>query len=404
MSIVIVGSSVTGIRTAQALRRHGVETAITVLDEDPFPPYDKPPLSKGVLAAAGDGEPVPLLTPGELAALDLDLRLGVRVIGLDPVRQTLRCDDGGETAYTRLVIATGVTPRTLPGADSLIGVHTLRRFTDASALRAQLPAAERIVVVGAGFIGSEFASAALEYGAQVAIVEAQETPMAHLLGAEVGAELARLHRINGVELHAGVRFAGFEGSGRVSGVALADGRVLPADLVVVGIGARPATDWLAGSGLPIDDGIACDENLRVTGFPGIYAAGDVASRQHPIYRTALRIEHWTNAGEHAEAVAADIAAVPAPPAQLPYVWSDQYGKRIQIIGRPALGHPSAVHGTVDTHRFVAVYADDSGVAVGALAVDDPRALMKCRKAITNGHLVDDLGLDDIGSLPASRSR
>jgi NADPH-dependent 2,4-dienoyl-CoA reductase/sulfur reductase-like enzyme len=167
--------------------------------------------------------------------------------------------------------------------------------------------------------------------------------------------------------------------------------VLPADLVVVGIGARPATDWLAGSGLPVTDGVDCDTRLRVVGFPEIHAAGDVARWPHPLYDVPMRIEHWTNANEHAAVVAADLTGGPAPRAQLPYVWSDQYGHRIQIVGRPGLGR--LARRARDAHdHLIALYADDNGVVVGAVVVDDPRAFMKIRKAILARSLVGDLSL------------
>jgi len=385
VAIVIVGASVAGVRTAQALRGQGFDGTLTVIGEERHHPYDKPPLSKEMLVPSGEGAPVPLLSSDELASFDV--RLGTRATGLDPERRVVLVESGDEIPFTRLVIATGVTPRTLPGAPA--GVYTLRCAEDAQALRAELKNASRAVVIGAGFIGAEFASAAIAHGVHVSIVEAQDTPMAHILGAEVGGMLAKLHELNGVEVHAGARFDRFEGGARVSGVALADGRVLQADLVVVGIGARPATDWLAGSGLPVDDGVVCDEKLRVRGFPGIYAAGDVARWPHPHYSTDLRIEHWTNAGEHGTIVAADILGKPAPRPQVPYVWSDQYGRRIQIVGRPAAGRPAFVDGSVEEERFMAVYADGESV-VGALVVDDPRAMMKCRKAIAGGLNVDDL--------------
>ena len=217
--------------------------------------------------------------------------------------------------------------------------------------------------------------------------------MAHLFGPRVGGMLAGLHQAHGVTLHAGTRFSRFtaDNDRRVTGVVLSNGRVLPADLVVVGIGSFPATDWLTSSGLPVRDGVECDAGLRVTGAPGVYAAGDVARRHHPIYGTPLRIEHWTNAGEHAEIVAAGIVGDPTPRAQVPYVWSDQYGRRIQVIGRPAAGELRALHGGIDEESLTAVYAGPAGAVIGAVVVDDPQALVKCRKAIRAGAAVSDLG-------------
>jgi NADPH-dependent 2,4-dienoyl-CoA reductase/sulfur reductase-like enzyme len=246
-------------------------------------------------------------------------------------------------------------------------------------------------VVGAGFIGAEFASAARAAGCPVTIVEAQDVPMAHILGARVGGLLAELHADNGVRLLTGARFDHFEHDDAVRGVALADGTVQPADLVVVGIGARPATDWLIDSGLPIADGVECDEHLRVIGFPDVYAAGDVARWPHALYSTPLRIEHWTNANEHGAHVAASITGSALPRAQVPYVWSDQYGHRIQIVGRPADGDLAYCSGTA-ADRLTAVYTDPSERIVGALVVDAPRTMMKIRRGIAAGAALSDLAL------------
>ena len=306
MAVVIVGTSVAGIRTAQALRMHGYAGTITLVGEEVHPPYDKPPLSKQHLIT---GTPVALVAPDDLAALDLDLRLGVRASALDPQARIVHLADGGELSYATLVIATGVRPRTLPGAESIAGVHTIRTADDAAALRAALAKQPRVVVVGGGFIGSEFASAAREFGCDVSIIEAQPTPMAAVLGPRVGAALSELHRLNGVNLRTGVSFDHFEltASGAVAGVVCSDGSSLPAELVVVGIGAVPATEWLASSGLPLDNGVACDDSLHVLGYDDIYAVGDVASWPHGLYGgRRLRIEHWTNANEHAAIVAAGL--------------------------------------------------------------------------------------------------
>jgi NADPH-dependent 2,4-dienoyl-CoA reductase/sulfur reductase-like enzyme len=397
VSILIVGASVAGIRTAQALRMQGYSGDVTLIGEELHHPYDKPPLSKEMLAR-GESGPVALLTGDELDALNVTLHLGACATRLDPIARTVETDDGSRFGYSELVIATGVNPRTLPGPTPA-GVHTIRTADDAMALRSQLLNSPAVVVIGAGFIGAEFASAAREYGCQVCVVEIQETPMAHILGPEVGGLLAQLHQVHGVELLTGVGFDHYNGTDRVSGVVLTDGRVLPADLVVVGIGTVPATGWLESSGLPISDGVECDENLRVVGFPHIHAAGDVARWPHPLYGFPLRIEHWTNANEHGALVAADILDKPHPAAQVPYVWSDQYGHRIQLSGRPGLGRLNRVQGTADDH-LVALYADDDHIVVGAVVVDNPRAFLKVRKAIARRVTVDEIELPSV-ALPAA---
>jgi NADPH-dependent 2,4-dienoyl-CoA reductase/sulfur reductase-like enzyme len=390
VSILIVGASVAGIRTAQALRMQGHDGRITLIGEELHHPYDKPPLSKEMLGRGDGAAPVALLTTDDLAALDVDLQLGVRARSLDAESRIVEAEDGRRFGYTQLVIATGVVPRTLPGA-ALPGVHTIRTADDALALRTALVGSPNVVVIGAGFIGAEFASAARDYGCAVSVVEMQDVPMAHILGPQVGDLLAELHRARGVELYTGVGFDHFEGDARVTGVALTDGRVLPAALVVVGIGAQPATGWLESSGLPIADGVECDDHLRVLGFPDIHAAGDVARWPHPLYGFPVRIEHWTNANEHGAIVAADILGKPGQAAQLPYVWSDQYGHRIQMAGRPSLGTVFKIQGTAEDH-LVALYADENSIVVGAVVVDDPRAFMKIRKAIVKRVPVADVEL------------
>ncbi|WP_405467374.1 NAD(P)/FAD-dependent oxidoreductase [Streptomyces canus] len=397
MSVLIIGASVAGVRTAQALRQRGYQERITLLGEERQQPYDKTALSKEVLAADLPGEPPVLLSKQQADELGIELVLGVRALGLDTSRRRVLTDAGEPLPFERLVIATGVTPRTLPGTRELAGVHTLRTADDALALRAELDRGPRVVVIGAGFIGAEFAAAARARGLEVCVVEAQPTPMAHLFGARVGRMLAGLHTVNGVTVEAGTGFARFadDGRGRVAGVVLADGRTLPAELVVVGIGARPATDWLESSGLDLRDGVECDAALRVAGAPGLHAAGDVARRYHPLYGKPLRIEHWTNAGEHADIVAADILGQPEPRTQVPYVWSDQYGRRIQIAGRPGEGRLAGLRGGVEDGELTAAYADEAGRAVGAVVVDDPRAFMSCRKAVTAGADAAGLGLDPV---------
>lgn len=397
MTVVVVGASVAGIRTAQALRMQGYDGALTIIGAEVHLPYDKPPLSKEVLTGETPGA---LISKEQLAALSVDLRLGVRATSLDPQGRVVETSDGGSVAYTTLVIATGMTPRMLPGIEPPAGVHTMRTVDDALALREALLARATVVVIGAGFIGAEFASAARHHDCAVSIVEPQPTPMAHLLGEAVGAALAQLHIRNGVFLHTGVTVDRFETTdgGRVQAVVLGHGQRLPADVVVVGIGATPATGWLESSGLPLSDGVECDDQLRVRGYPDVFAAGDVARWPHALYGQSLRIEHWSNANEHAAIVAAGVLGKPVPAPQVPYVWSDQYGHRIQIIGRPAIGELVSMTGSAEDH-LTAVYADGAGAVVGAVVVDDPRKMLQFRKAIMKHAPASELVPADAGSAP-----
>ncbi|MBS42455.1 MAG: p-cumate dioxygenase [Nocardioides sp.] len=392
VKILVVGTSVAGTRTAQALRSRGFDGELVLLGEEVHLPYDRPPLSKELLAPDASDE-APLLVPRDaLDALELRLELGQRATSLDPRSRVVTTDDGSEHPYDRLVVATGADARRLPGTDGLGGVHTLRTWDDARALQQALPAARSVVVVGASFIGAELASAAAARGTSVTLVEMQPVPLAHVLGPEVGGRLAAIHEESGSTLLTGVGVAALEGDAHVTGVVLTDGRRLPADLVVVGVGAVPRTEWLEGSGVVVADGVRCSEDLRAEGVDDVWAAGDVARRTHPLDGVDGRVEHWTNANEHADVVAASITGGPAPPPAPPYVWSDQYGHRIQIVGRPALGALVHVAGTLGGGDLVAAYADPTGVLVGAVVVDDPRALMRCRKAVTRRAAWTDSGL------------
>jgi NADPH-dependent 2,4-dienoyl-CoA reductase/sulfur reductase-like enzyme len=387
--IVIAGGSIAGFRCAQALRARGYDQEIVLVEREPFVPYDKPPLTKSMLDVESPADPPALAGHDELDALRLDLRLSTSVVAVDTQARTVDLSDGSTVAYSHFVVATGLVARTLPGADRLDGIFTVRSATDSIALRKELEQARHAVVVGAGFIGAEFAAAARKRGVEVTIVEVMDEPLAHLLGTEIGHRFAELHRAHGVEVLLGAAVVDFIGDQRVEGVRLADGRHLDTDLVVIGIGARPALEWLDGSGVPTEDGLLCDEHLRVIGFPGVYAAGDVARWPHRLYSTPSRIEHWTNANEHGDLVAATILGQDPSPAQVPYVWSDQYDQRVQIVGRPAAGELERII-EAEEGRWAAVYADPAGVVVGAVAMSQPRVLMKCRKAIGAAALASSL--------------
>jgi NADPH-dependent 2,4-dienoyl-CoA reductase/sulfur reductase-like enzyme len=389
--ILIVGASIAGVRTAQALRRGGFRDTITIVGEEPHHPYDRPPLSKQVLVT-GIADAYPhLLDPDQaIDALDADIRLGVRATRLDPAERTVSLDTGASVSYDELVIATGGVPRALPIAIPQ-GVVTLRTLDDAGQLGSALRSRARLVIVGGGFIGAEVASAARNHGCDVTIVEAQAAPLAQTLGTEVGSALGQMMVAAGVNLITGASVTQISGDDKVDAVILGDGRRLPAEIVLVGIGARPATDWLSGSGLDITDGVACDERLRARGVSGVHAAGDVARWPHPLYGETLRIEHWTNAHEHAEIVAADLLGQPAPAPTLPYVWSDQFGHRIQIVGRPGAGSLARMTGDART-GLVAIYADDNGRAVGGVVTDAPRLFMAVRRAVAKREAAEAIAL------------
>jgi NADPH-dependent 2,4-dienoyl-CoA reductase/sulfur reductase-like enzyme len=390
-ALVIVGSSLAGLRAAQAARRAGYDGPLILLGGEEHPPYDRPPLSKAFLDAGEGGGASPVFHPEDelCEQLGLQLRLGTWATGLDAERRVLTVDGpsgSDELEYGSLVIATGASPRTLPGTQGLAGVRTLRTLDDAAAIRAALDARARTVVVGAGFIGSEVASAARKRGLAVTVLEALPVPLVRAVGEAAGRACAELHRAHGTDLRCGVKVTGLEQSaGRVVGVSLDDGTTVPADLVVVGTGVVPCTGWLAGSGVRLherDGGIVCDETLA-TGLPGVYAAGDVAHFPHPLFDGMLmRLEHWTNAAEQG-ALAAKNALNPAeaaPAAGVPYFWSDWYDSRIQFVGVPSADEVRMVSAELGEDRLLALYRRGERVT-GCLTIDRPAQVMRFRRMI-----------------------
>ncbi|WP_162466919.1 FAD-dependent oxidoreductase [Streptomyces taklimakanensis] len=389
--VVIVGASVGGSRVASGLRQAGYTGSIALVDPDPDAPYDRPPLSKQVLA--GDWTP-DRASLGGAEQWRAEWHTAAAA-ALDPARRVLRLDTGDELEYDRLVLACGAAPRTLPDMPRR-GVHLLRTLADCHALRADLDrigSGGRLVVVGGGFIGAEVASTARSRGIGTTVVEALPAPLSGLLGEEVARELALLHEDNGVRLLCGVSVAGLVGDPVVTGVTLTDGRTLPADAVVVGIGVRPNTDWLAGSGVALDDdgGVLCDEHCAVDADRTVYAIGDVARCHDPLLRRHLRVEHWTNAVEQADVVVRGIVG-PAPVAYRHefFVWSDQYGGKITLLGRPDPGDDvTVVRGAGPLRRFAVAYR--RGARLGAaLTVNWPKALVAARRSLAAPSGADDV--------------
>ncbi|MFE1341177.1 NAD(P)/FAD-dependent oxidoreductase [Streptomyces sp. NPDC058733] len=384
MSITVVGASLAGLSTVRALRAEGYDGGIFVVGEERHLPYDRPPLSKDFLKGDIDADALALGDADEYDSLGVEWLLGERAVRLDPADCSLTLSGGRRLRTDGVVIATGASPRTLPGTDGLAGVHTLRTLDDARALRAELlDGLPRVVVIGAGFIGAEVASTAHRLGLHVTVVEALDVPLERQLGRTMGLVCASLHTDHGVRLLTGTGVAGLTGTERVTGVRLADGRELPADIVVVGVGVRPATDWLAGSGVPVDDGVVCDAGCA-TGIPGVVAVGDVARCPHPFTGRHARIEHWSNAGEQARTAARTLlTGVPAAaPVTAPYFWSDQYQVRIQLAGHVAPGaEPEIVDGDVDSRTFTAVYRR-ADIPVAVLSLNQPKLFNRLRRSLT----------------------
>jgi len=389
--LVVVGASLAGLRAVQAARRAGHEGPIILIGSEEHLPYDRPPLSKAYLGATGT--PDHFVTEQDLAALEVDLRLGCTAESLDPGRKVVVAA-GVDIAYDSLVVATGASPRSAPGIPDLDGIVTLRTLDDANDIRRRLRAGIEVVVVGAGFIGSEIASSVAGRGIGVTLLDAAPVPLVRAVGETVGAALARLHGRNGVRLIQGARIVEVgSGRGRVTGVMLATGEWIPADLVVVGVGAAPATAWLGGSGVglhPADGGLLCDEYLE-TSVADVYGAGDVTHWPNATFDVTMRLENWTNAADQGGRAGAN--AVVSRQARtaystVPYFWSDWYGSRIQFVGYAAADDVDFVEGGPDEGRFVAFYTSGERL-VGVATLNQPRKIMKFRRLIRDRATVTD---------------
>jgi NADPH-dependent 2,4-dienoyl-CoA reductase/sulfur reductase-like enzyme len=336
-------------------------------------------LSKKLLAGEWEPDRIALRNRDELDSLGATWRLGVPATGLDVETRRVTIADGSEIAFDGLVIATGAAPRRLSGQADHRHVVELRTLDDSLDLRARLrDGTARVVVIGAGFIGLEVAATARRLGNSVVVLEGAPAPLIRGLGAEMGAACAAVHADHGVEIHCGVAVASLEDTG----VLLGDGELVPADVVVVGIGVAPVTDWLIGSGLEVRDGVVCDSMLNA-GVPRVYAAGDVARWQNPLFGEEMRVEHWTNAAEQGAAAASNLLAESRGEpgeayAPVPFFWSDQYDRRIQFLGRAAADDDVAiVAGSIDERSFLALYGR-GGLLHGVLGMNLPRLVMKFR--------------------------
>jgi NADPH-dependent 2,4-dienoyl-CoA reductase/sulfur reductase-like enzyme len=382
-TVVVVGASLAGLRATEALRRDGYDGRIVLVGAEPHLPYDRPPLSKQLLAGEWEAQELGLRR-ASYDELELDLRLGVRATGLDVGGRVVTLDDGEELSFDGALLATGATPRTLPGTPELDGIFVLRTVDDALDLRARLDAHPRVVVIGAGFIGSEVAATCRGRGLQVTVLEALPAPHERGLWETLRMGSGDLHRDQRVDLRLGVGVSAIEGEGRVERVRLDDGSTVDADIVVVGVGVVPVTEWLEGSGLTLDNGVVCDETLLAA--PGIVAAGDVARWPNPMFDGELmRLEHWTNAAEQGVAAARRLLVpddgTPEPYAPVPFVWSDQYDRKIQTVGHfRGDDEMEVVHGSLAERRFVAVFGR-GGRLVGALGFSMPAKVMQYRKMI-----------------------
>jgi 3-phenylpropionate/trans-cinnamate dioxygenase ferredoxin reductase subunit len=401
-TFVIVGASLAGASAAVALRKRGFEGRIVLIGEEPERPYERPELSKKYLRGEIEA-PVFVQDDAFYADADIELLTGERVDSVDPRSRRVRTKRRTVT-FDGLVLATGAAPRTLdvPGAE-LDGVVTLRSIADADGIRERSAAAESVVVVGGGWIGSEVAASLRQLGRAVTLVTPTGTPLERVLGPEVGEVYRRAHEANGVELAMRTTVAGFTGKGRVEAVTTTDGRRIAADLVVVGVGAAARTELAASAGLDIDNGIAVDEQLQ-SSVPGIYAAGDVANAWHPFYRTRLRVEHWDNARRQGRQAAANLLGRGEAYDRIPYFYSDQYDLGMEYTGFATRWDEVVFRGNPDAREFVAFWIADGRVVAGMNmnvwdAAPAIERLVRSRAAVDQARLTDPtLPLEELGAV------
>ncbi|PBC39484.1 FAD-dependent oxidoreductase [Rhodococcus sp. ACS1] len=377
--IVVVGAGLAGVRTAEELRRGGFDGELMVIGDEPHLPYDRPPLSKDFVR--GENDDTTLRPRDFFDEQRIDLRLGVRAQTLDTANREVTLSDGTAVSFDELIVATGLRPRRLSDAAGLTGVHVLRSVDDSRALRAEIVPGGRALIIGAGFIGCEVAASLRARGMNVVLVEPQPTPLASVLGEQVGALVARLHTGEGVDVRVGVGVRELRGADSVTGAVLSDGTELDVNLVVVGIGSVPVTDWLDGSGVRVENGVLCDGAGR-TSAPHIWAVGDVAAWETAGGRCA-RLEHWTNAGEQAKVLAGALLGSGTEIIDpVPYFWSDQYGVKIQALG--AVRAEDTVHVVRDDGRKFLAYYERAGRLTGVVGAGLPGQVMKARMKIAAG--------------------
>ncbi|MFC9970417.1 NAD(P)/FAD-dependent oxidoreductase [Spirillospora sp. NPDC127200] len=395
--VVIIGASLAGAKAAQALRLdHGYDRPITLVGDEPHLPYQRPALSKGRLLGTTEARELDVLEPGFYPDQDVTLALGAPATGLDLDARRVRTADGAEFAFSRVLIATGARARRLdlPGAD-LDGVHYLRSRDDGDRLGAALRAAGHVVVIGAGWIGSELAAACRALGKGVTVIDPLPAPLYNVLGDRIGGLFARRHRDNGVDLRTGDGVDAIIGTRAVEAVRTTTGRLIPADLVIVGVGGAPNTGLAEAAGLRVHDGIVADEHLR-TSHPAAVTAGDVARHRHPRYLNPVRIEHWDNAVVHGTAAAATLVGEPVTIDHVPYFFSTQYGSTLEYVGNPSGWDRVVTRGDFDTPGFTAFWLDQD-VPVAAMTLDNWGAADHLRALVAAARPIDQRLLADTGT-------
>ncbi|GAA5119529.1 NAD(P)/FAD-dependent oxidoreductase [Haloechinothrix salitolerans] len=400
---IVVGTGIAGATAALTLRSTGYEGPIVLIGEEPDEPYRKPPLSKDVLRGTMPFERTRLRAPDTWEKQDIELRTGERVTDVDVLARKLALDGGERLDYELLLLATGGSPRPLPIADGLDGVHMLRSASDVPALRDRLNDGSRVLVIGAGLIGAEVAATARSRGCDVTMLEAEPTPLSRLLPPRIARVYAELHRSHGVELHTGVDVVSLERTADGLVTRDADGRDWTADTVVVAIGMVPNTELAERAGIAVDNGILVDEYFE-TSVPGVYAAGDVANQPNVLLGGRQRIEHWQSAQEQGAAAARNMLGDRTPFSQVPWCWSDQYGVNLQVAGWPVVTDDVSIRGDLDALNFTAVFHRD-GRLVGAVGVNRAKEIRALRKLISTAPGADPALLadeaTDLGTLASS---
>ena len=389
--VVVVGASLAGLRAAETLRNEGFGGQVVVVGAESHRPYDRPPLSKKLLAGEWEPERIQLRQPGSFDELEVEWRLGVSATGLDPHAGRLRLSDGSDIAFDGCIISTGAVCRRLPEQSRHHHAHELRTLDDAMRLRVELAeGGHHFVVIGAGFIGLEVAATAKQLGNRVTVLESAAAPLIRGLGPEMGAAVGAMHADRGVEIRCDVQVDRLH----EDGVLLADGELIESDVVLVGIGVVPATAWLDDSGLEVRDGVVCDETLNARDVdgrpvPGVYAAGDILRWPNRLFDEEMRVEHWTNAAEQGAAAARNLLAAscgeePEGYAPVPFFWSDQFDIRVQFLGRASADDEVVVAaGSVADDKFLALYRQGDRLH-GALGINAPRWVMKMRGSLVAG--------------------
>jgi NADPH-dependent 2,4-dienoyl-CoA reductase/sulfur reductase-like enzyme len=389
--IAVVGGSLAGLRAVETLRTDGFTGDITVVNAENMAPYDRPPLSKKFLSGEWEADRIHLRKTSDIEALNAQWFNNTQATALNVATRELTLSTSSVLHFDACIIATGGIARELPQQPHARGIHQLRTLNDAQGLREELQPGKKLVVIGAGFIGLEAAATAVARGCTVTVLEGLPAPLIRGLGEEMGRAATAIHATQGVNIHCNVRVQGIETlAGSVTGVRISDASgesVVPADVVLVGIGVTPATQWLEGSGLAVNDGVVCDAHLQAA--PGVFAAGDVARWENGLYsdlESTMRVEHWTTAAEQGAHAArnalAHINNTPLTPySAVPFFWSDQFTSRIQFLGRSTDAEEiRVVAGSVDEGKFAAAYMR-AGRLVGVLGVSMPKVVMPSRKLL-----------------------